>query len=60
MKRIIHTPTNLTTWRGESYVVDGRPGVVETPDLVLATEVRHDPPEHDPATQKLVAIGGAA
>ena len=56
MKRLIHTPSNTTTWRGERYEVDGAPGVVDDPDLVLATEVRHDPPEHDPATQRLVRI----
>ena len=56
MKRIINTDTQRTTWRGERYVVDGAPGVVDDPDLVLATEVRHDPPTHDPATQRLVRI----
>jgi hypothetical protein len=56
MKRIIHTPTLTTTWRGPAYIVDGRPGVVDSPDLVLAAEVVAERPEYDSATHKLVRI----
>ena len=56
MKRIIHIPTSRTTWRGPEYIVDGVPGVVDAPDLVLATEIVAERPEYDPATHKLVRI----
>lgn len=58
MKRIINTITGATIWRGRDYLVDGTPGVVEPP-LVLLTEVTHDPPTYDEATQRLVRIPDA-
>ena len=56
MKRLIHIPTSTTTWRGERYGVDGVEILTVAEPMLLATEVRHDSPEHDPATQRLVRI----
>jgi hypothetical protein len=55
MKRIINITTGKTIWRGNDYLVDGQPGVVESP-LVLLTEVTPDAPDYDPATQRLSSI----
>lgn len=58
MKRIINTTTGATIWRGADYLVDGQPGEVEAP-LVLLTEVTPDLPTYDEETQRLVGIPDA-
>jgi len=52
MKRIIHPATGATLWRGEEYLVDGQPGLVDLPAVILQ-ETETAPPEYDPATQRL-------
>jgi hypothetical protein len=44
MQRIIHTTTRKNLWRGPEYLVDGQPGVVESP-LALLDEVADAEPD---------------
>ena len=50
MQRIINTETNTLRWRGSAYLVDGKPGVVEMP-LVLLDEVTDEMPDYDAETE---------
>jgi len=52
MNRIVNTETGLSTWRGEEYLVDGRPGLVEPP-LVIMQEIDLGPPSYNPANQAI-------
>jgi hypothetical protein len=54
MKRIYNTETEETLWRGDEYLIDGQPGVITAP-LILLTETRLPDPQFDPATEALVS-----
>lgn len=55
MKRIYHTETGETLWRGTEYLVDGVAAPVDPP-LVMLDEVDRAEPEFDPATHRLVRV----
>jgi hypothetical protein len=52
MQHIYDPATSRVLWSGPAYIVDGAPGIVDPP-LVLLDEVNPDPPQYDPATQTL-------
>jgi hypothetical protein len=52
MQHIYDPATSRVLWSGPAYIVDGAPGIVDPP-LVLLDEVNPEPPQYDPATQTL-------
>lgn len=55
MKRIYHTETSTTLWRGDAYLVDGQAATVDPP-LYLLEEVDRPAPDFNATTHRIEIV----